>query len=114
MMRPKGSFPVRLVKPDGSFPTAANLQYHSDEGVTCSCGKPAKGVKSITKSFKMMNTCFRDAGRVVHPMSSCHTGQHPAYKTLSSLKDEGGMDALPLLMHVESRDDTLDFSVDTY
>jgi hypothetical protein len=110
-MAPKGSFPVAqgketskgcfpVAKPDGSFPTTqpANSGTFKKSAIG--------GVKSISKSFKMMNSCLKDSGRAVYPMSA------QGYRSLISMKDDDN-DALPLLEYVASRcDETLDFSIE--
>lgn len=89
-MAPKGSFPV--ARPDGSFPTIYDA-IHFDHFQS----KPTKAHHSthlsLSKSIKMMNSCFKDTGRAVYPMYS-------SYKSPYSTEDEDN-DALPLLQHTE-------------
>jgi hypothetical protein len=95
---PKGGFPV-AAKPDGSFPTTQAA--HGGTFKKSAIG----GVKSISKTLKMMNSCFKDSGRAVYPMSA------QGYKSLMSMKDDDN-DSLPLLEYVASRcEETLDFRV---
>jgi len=104
-MSPKGSFPVRVAKSDGSFPSRFDVftdAHHSSFGT-----KPAKNNNlSLSKSIRIVNSCLKDSGRAVYPM-------YGGYKSLSPTEQEN--DALPLLEHVESRcEETLDFGVATH
>lgn len=99
-MAPKGSFPAS--KPDGSFPSRYDV-FMTEE--TFSTIKPTKPHLTLSKSIKMMNSCFKETGRAVYPMH----GGSGGYKNLYTTKDKDN-DALPLLEHVESQcEEPLDF-----